>query len=72
MQALTLDAVEYLPPVHAVQVVAPVPVPVLVIFPAAHVKQDATLKAVEYLPPTQPRHIRSVVVVPLAMTKCPG
>ena len=40
MQDVTLDAVEYLPAVHAVHVVAPVPAPVLVIFPAAQVWQD--------------------------------
>ena len=36
----TFDAVEYLPPVHAVQVVSPVPVPVLVMDPAAQVEQS--------------------------------
>jgi len=39
LQDATLDAVENVPGVHAVQVVAPVPVPVLVIDPAAQLSQ---------------------------------
>ena len=39
VQDATLDAVEYFPPSHAVHVVAPVPVPASVMFPAAQVKQ---------------------------------
>ena len=40
MQDGTLDAAEYLPPGHAVHVVAPVPAPVLVMDPAAQVEQS--------------------------------
>ena len=39
MQASTFDAVEYLPSAHAVHVVAPVPMPVSVMDPAAQVWQ---------------------------------
>ena len=63
MQALTLDAVEYLPPVHAVQVVAPVPVPVLVMFPAAQVWQaEADVRFVKlwYVPAGQASHVSAV------------
>ena len=40
VQAATLDAVENVPAVQAVHVVAPVPAPVFVMDPAAHVMQS--------------------------------
>jgi len=40
VQDETLDAVEYLPAVHAVHVVAPVPGPVLVMDPGAQFEQS--------------------------------
>ena len=40
MHAATFDAVEYLPMAHLVQMLAPVPVPVFVIEPAAHAMQS--------------------------------
>jgi hypothetical protein len=42
VHAATFEAVEYLPPAHAVQVVAPVEVPVSVIEPAAHAAQSVS------------------------------
>ena len=45
----TFDAVEYLPTAHAVHVVAPALVPVLVMEPAAQSVHDGTLEAAEYL-----------------------
>ena len=42
MQAATLDAVEYLPTAHPVQILAPALVPVFVIEPAAHCAQSLT------------------------------
>ena len=65
MHAATLDAVEYLPPVHAVHVVAPVPVPVLVMDPALQSVQDATLDAVEYLPSARAVHVVAPVPAPV-------
>ena len=51
VQAATFDAVEYLPTAHSVHVVAPVPVPVLVIEPAAQSVHDvAMFELIEYLP----------------------
>ena len=42
MHALTFDSLEYLPTAHAVQMLAPVLVPVFVIEPAAHCAQSLT------------------------------
>ena len=50
MHAATFDAIEYLPTAHAVHVVAPALVPVLVMEPAVQPIQTPTLDAVEYLP----------------------
>ena len=46
------EVVEYLPAPHSLHVVAPTPVPVFVIEPAAQSVHDATFEAVEYLPAT--------------------
>ena len=40
VHALTFDSLEYLPTAHAVQMLAPVLVPVFVIEPAAHCAQS--------------------------------
>ena len=50
VQLSTLDTVEYLPVTHAVQVVAPVLVPVLVLLPAAQVAQPPVSEAARYFP----------------------
>ena len=42
VHALTFDSLEYLPTAHAVQMLAPVLVPVFVIEPAAHCAQSLT------------------------------
>ena len=67
MQDGTFDAVEYLPPVHAVHVVAPVPVPVLVMDPALQSVQDGTFDAVENLPPVHAVHVVAPVSVPVSV-----
>ena len=54
-----LDEVEYLPTVHAVQMLAPTKEPVFVIDPAAHSAQslaEAEPVVSTYLPATQPMH----------------
>ena len=56
MQAATFDAVEYLPTAQALQVVAPVLVPVSVIDPAVHTVHAATFDAVEYVPAAHAEH----------------
>ena len=50
MHAVTFDAVEYLPTAHTVHVLAPVPVPVFVIEPAAHSMHVESVDAAEYSP----------------------
>ena len=40
VHALTFDSLEYLPTAHALQMLAPLPVPVFVIEPAAHCAQS--------------------------------
>ena len=42
MHAATFDSLEYLPTAHALQMLAPLPVPVFVIEPAAHCAQSLT------------------------------
>ena len=59
MQAATLDAVEYLPTAHGVQMLAPTLVPEFVIEPAAHAAQSlakAEPVVSTYLPAVQPMH----------------
>ena len=46
----TSEAVEYLPAPHSVHVLAPVPVPVFVIEPAAHVLQSKLPSVLDHLP----------------------
>ena len=50
VHADAVDAVEYLPTAHAIQVLAPVPVPVFVIEPAAQLMHADSVDAVEYIP----------------------
>ena len=50
IHASMFDAVEYLPTSHAVHLVAPALVPVLVMEPAVQFVHDTTVEAVEYLP----------------------
>ena len=67
MQAVTFDAVEYLPAAHAVHVVAPVLVPVFVIEPAAQSEHDGTFDAFEYLPASHAVHVVAPVEEPLSV-----
>ena len=50
VHADAVDTVEYLPTAHAVQVLAPVLVPVFVIEPAAQLMHAESVDAVEYVP----------------------
>ena len=68
VQAATFDAVEYLPTAHSVHVVAPVPVPVLVIEPAAQSVHDvAMFELIEYLPAMHAVHVFAPALVPLSV-----
>ena len=67
MHAATFDAVEYLPTAHAVQVVAPVLVPVFVIEPASQSEHDGTFEAFEYLPASHAVHVVAPVDAPLSV-----
>jgi hypothetical protein len=46
-QADAVDAVEYFPTAHAVQMLAPVLLPVLVIEPASHAAQSESVELAE-------------------------
>ena len=46
-QAATVDDVEYFPTAHAVQMLAPVLLPVLVIEPALHTAQSESVELAE-------------------------
>ena len=46
-QADTVEAVEYFPTAHAVQMLAPVLLPVLVIEPASHAAQSESVELAE-------------------------
>ena len=61
----TFDAVEYLPTAHAVHVVAPALVPVLVIDPSAQSVHEATFEAVEYLPAAHDVHVAAPAEEPV-------
>ena len=59
MQLATFDSLEYLPTAHALQMLAPVPVPMFVIEPAAHCAQSlASFEPVVplYVPASQSVH----------------
>ena len=62
-----LDVVEYCPTAQAVQVVAPVLLPLSVIEPAAQAVQDVTADAVEYSPAAHPSHEIAPGAVPLSV-----
>ena len=66
-QVATLEAVEYFPGMHGVQVVAPVPVPVSVIDPALQLVQAVTLEAVEYFPGVHGVQVVAPAPVPVSM-----
>ena len=61
------DAVEYCPTAQAVQVVAPVLLPLLVTEPAAQAVQDGTADAVEYSPAGHSSHELAPAAVPLSV-----
>ena len=63
----TFDAVEYLPTVHAVHIVAPSAEPVFVIEPAAQVVHDATLDASEYVPAPHDVQLAAPVAAPVSV-----
>ena len=65
MHAACAAEATYHPAVHAVHVIAPVPVPVFVIEPAAHVIHVPTFDAVEYWPAVQAVHAVAPVLVPV-------
>ena len=67
MQEATLDIVEYLPLVHAVQEDAPADVPVFVLDPALQSVQAATLDAMENFPATHAVHAVAPVPVPVSV-----
>jgi hypothetical protein len=61
------DAIEYCPTAQAVQVVAPVLLPLSVIEPAAQAVQDGTYDTVEYLPAAHSSHELAPAAVPLSV-----
>ena len=61
----TFEAVEYFPPTHAVQVVAPALVPVSVMDPASQSVHAATFEAVEYVPATHAVQVVAPALVPV-------
>ena len=65
--AARFDAVEYCPTAQAVQVVAPVLLPLLVTEPAAQAVQDGTADAVEYSPAGHSSHELAPAAVPLSV-----
>ena len=67
VHAATFDAVEYLPTAHAVHVVAPALVPVLVIDPSAQSVHEATFEAVEYLPTSHEVQFVAPAVSPVSV-----
>ena len=56
MQNDEVASSEYEPLSHAVQVVAPLPLPLSVMEPAGHLVHDAAPEAAEYLPATHVMH----------------
>ena len=65
----TSERVEYLPAAHAVQLLAPVRVPMFVIEPASQLIQDATFDAFEYLPASHAVHAVAPAAAPLSVTE---
>ena len=67
MHADAVGTVEYLPTAHAVQLLAPVVVPVLVIEPAAQLMQADSVDAVEYAPTAHAVHELAPAVLPVSV-----
>jgi hypothetical protein len=67
VQAPTFDAVENLPTAHAVQLLPPALMPVLVMEPAAHLAQEAAVDIVEYLPAVHSVHKRPPTAPPVSV-----
>jgi hypothetical protein len=65
--AARFDAVEYCPTAQAVQVVAPVLLPLLVTEPAAQAVQDGTADAVEYSPAGHSSHELAPAAEPVSV-----
>jgi hypothetical protein len=68
MQLLTSDRVLYLPASQAVQRVAPVLMPVLVMDPAAHTVHSAMFDFSLYRPALQPVHSEAPCPTPVLVT----
>ena len=60
-----MEVKEYEPALHGVHEVAPAPVPVFVIEPAAQVEQEATLEVTEYEPATHGVHEAAPTFIPV-------
>jgi hypothetical protein len=65
VHAATLDAVEYLPTAHVVQMLAPARLPLLVTEPAAHGSHDATSELSEYSPFSQAMRSMAPAALPV-------
>jgi len=65
VHAATLDAVEYLPTAHGVQMLAPARLPLSVTEPAAHGSHDATSELSEYSPFSQAMHSMAPAALPV-------
>ena len=61
----TLDAVEYLPTAHGVQMLAPARLPLSVTEPATHGSHDATSELSEYSPFSQAMHSMAPAALPV-------
>jgi hypothetical protein len=62
------EVIEYVPPPHSLHEVAPAPVPVFVIEPAAQSVHDATFEVVEYLLATHAVQFVAPILVPVFVT----
>ena len=67
MHASIFDSLEYLPTAHAVQMLAPVLVPVFVIEPALQARHDEALEFVEYCPAAQGMHAAAFAAAPVSV-----
>ena len=65
VQAATFESIEYLPNAHGVQMLAPVPVPVLVIEPAPQSVHVESVDFAEYLPAAHSSHVIAPALVPV-------
>ena len=72
VHAATFDCSEYLPATHAVQLVAPASMPVLVMEPAAHAMQASTLDCVEYMPAAHCVHVLAPGLVSVSVIEPAG